>query len=1122
MTISSQLQRYISRLTDRNPVVSFFDDDENYTIIRIPQPATEIDHQDYPRYFIFKQSALINEGAYGKIYKAFRISKQAETYQLDKDRPLIAKVQLYKKGDEELPIETAKIEAEFDRAYDKNAELPVCDASKASYSIKTYIDGADLSASNENKGKLNALKHLSFSDRLSLIIDLLAQITLLHHKTPTTSSAIVHADTKPENIILVKKGLKAFVTLVDYGIANKLKHDSPDHTFVFSGVGSPSYHPIETLSGSMGLKTDVYVLVYPILRLLGVLNPIKSKYERAKRDRKGAFQVPFDMDGLLDPTPITVAEINISSILIHFLNLMQHNKYYLRPSSDTVLIFFNTLYQLSLAHNLNPANNTLKTALTVKLLLLSQGLWETKIPLVESGNIINKPFKDFDFEASTELNNRIINYYKSKKSITKTSLQFLALQGVTSQQLQTALTPYQLFSLAIQGKRESRASSESERSAAAHDGTATAGGEAARDEEDFSFSETINTLLAAFDSLPEKNLRLNEKVRLFIELIKNKRYLGLEEGKYSGYLSLLINAIKSDSSKFDHLSYNDKRDLILGFLIQGKKLIPSELSTVDYELIINKLVSALSPYTKFKLLASISQYTSTEQVVLFDSKKVIKVLRDALLPTSLEVENYNLKKCLKLFLELIEKNNKLNAVSYLETKNYDKLVIWLSEKIKEQFKEKNLNEKIEIFNTLKTYRNIDNALLTTLENLLLDDASLNSTSSNQFIIVNFLLPFVHNLKKFTATKSADFLVKIKEKFLSNLTNDTEELTSILVSLEINKFSLKDTAYEEFFTRIIEKLSSDQLVAPVDSSKSLQLLDTLLRKANLLVPGRFTGEQYNTLFLKICTPTLTTLSFLLLNKKALERITNFNYTTLISTLINRLPDDLATLLNINSEDLEKADDSNEVKAKKKLNRLQRFEENLTLLSFLIINKPEAASEKYLTLIKAVRDSISNQLTNNLVSCSSETYLDLLFFVMENNPLIEGSSFFNDEFLTLAYNKLISSFTDTAYTSNLGILLEIIRKRGLFTASNRQDKLNILTSNLLDRLKIDFPQEFSIQNKITYFTKLLNKEDSLGANDLFITIEKADDYRSLYQKLVTSLNQTSQEDFTNLGFDINFSF
>ena len=70
MTISSQLQRYISRLTDRNPVVSFFDDDENYTIIRIPQPATEIDHQDYPRYFIFKQSALINEGAYGKIYKA--------------------------------------------------------------------------------------------------------------------------------------------------------------------------------------------------------------------------------------------------------------------------------------------------------------------------------------------------------------------------------------------------------------------------------------------------------------------------------------------------------------------------------------------------------------------------------------------------------------------------------------------------------------------------------------------------------------------------------------------------------------------------------------------------------------------------------------------------------------------------------------------------------------------------------------------------------------------------------------------------------------------------------------------------------------------------------------------
>ncbi len=227
-------------------------------------------------------------------------------------------------------------------------------------------------------------------ERDSIIAAQFCQIlNKIHHKSPTRDFVLTHCDLKQENLIiydsatdaelsdeealthsqlslasqqeggLQRQNSKLRLDLIDFGCAETLT-DTDERVETKEIKGTGYFMPPEQCQNhtrSVGVKSDLYSATAILLRLLGVKNPTKTKEEAAKDCNNLSFfkkQLPklsiIPFDSLNDSHNFVANQDKILNKIQHlgilFLNRLQHPDYEMRPDSDELLFFFNTLHLL--------------------------------------------------------------------------------------------------------------------------------------------------------------------------------------------------------------------------------------------------------------------------------------------------------------------------------------------------------------------------------------------------------------------------------------------------------------------------------------------------------------------------------------------------------------------------------------------------------------------------------------------------------------------------------------------------------------------------------------------------------------------------------------------------------
>ncbi len=114
----------------------------------------------------------------------------------------------------------------------------------AHFMVMEYIEGVDLKAAIERRGRLSAEQVLAIAVRVS------AALAYAH------AAGIIHRDIKPSNILLTREGQ---VKVVDFGIARMEEGEELTRTGAF--VGTPAYmSPEQILGERLDGRTDIFSL----------------------------------------------------------------------------------------------------------------------------------------------------------------------------------------------------------------------------------------------------------------------------------------------------------------------------------------------------------------------------------------------------------------------------------------------------------------------------------------------------------------------------------------------------------------------------------------------------------------------------------------------------------------------------------------------------------------------------------------------------------------------------------------------------------------------------------------------------------------------------------------------
>ncbi|HVV68387.1 MAG TPA: hypothetical protein VHE99_05060 [Gammaproteobacteria bacterium] len=253
-----------------------------------------------------------------------------------------------------------------------------------------YLEGNPLSnfyIKNVSTGKEvpnSEIRELAFSKRTQLIFQLVEQIFTWHR------NGIIHGDINIDNVLtdlkncyLIDPGDSFEFTksrLVPSQQDAKLKTENQGnkmylHPFLIEG-GS-CYHPPETRHAQYCLKSDIFMLVYPILSLLLEPNPLKLKssfYDKVKSEnsltdedveisdhKSTSNKEPLDCQylafnnlGVMEfPANLQPSdEFDIRNVILQFLDIMSDPDYRNRPEDEDVLAFFHCLHKLALCAEL--------------------------------------------------------------------------------------------------------------------------------------------------------------------------------------------------------------------------------------------------------------------------------------------------------------------------------------------------------------------------------------------------------------------------------------------------------------------------------------------------------------------------------------------------------------------------------------------------------------------------------------------------------------------------------------------------------------------------------------------------------------------------------------------------
>lgn len=329
------------------------------------------------RYYAMNRNEILGAGSFGKVYKAYPIN--TVTGEMLTSKPYAVKV--FKDA-----TKFNSLEASIFKRYYK-AEEPVKEGSRV-YFVTEYFPGQDLF--NDEYKLQPEFNNLSFGQTLELINQICIAINLIHHNTPSTGSALSHADIKGENIkVYINPDNGSInVYLFDFGLSDEIE-DNPNVKQKNGAKGSNLYVPLEAyVSDERGIKSDIYALVPIIAALLGG-NPFYNKMVASiVSNAADVYKEKYELSNILTKFANDVSKIKLplARIITDFLESMQ-SSYDTRPDSDEVLKFSTALNNYYKTHQ-----KMLKTSdlfafkdlqsnllgFGVTMVLIATGLWQKK------------------------------------------------------------------------------------------------------------------------------------------------------------------------------------------------------------------------------------------------------------------------------------------------------------------------------------------------------------------------------------------------------------------------------------------------------------------------------------------------------------------------------------------------------------------------------------------------------------------------------------------------------------------------------------------------------------------------------------------------------------------------
>ena len=346
--------------------------DEKYKIVSCRSDAN---HPVITHYAV-KKNKIEGEGKFGEVRKAYPFN--IATNEINQSQPFAVKI--FKNANEFNRNEAVYFNNKSARieniVRNKNEILVFMEYLPGKELIKETVNPAtDLT----DKKVHDIISKLSFQQRIQLISCICLSINLIHHNTPTTGSALIHADIKGSNIKIkldLQKGV-FHVYIMDFGLSEKII-DDPSIQNDSSMRGTTEYSPYEIFADTRGIKSDIYSLVPLFLFILGAKNPFSARDNLDIND----FDYPstgYVFDGIFSDCILPNYPIDVKFYIEAFLNRMQATEYKQRPDSDEVLQFFISLHNFCKIYDEDPSDTVSLNKHGAKLIMLASGLWHQHV-----------------------------------------------------------------------------------------------------------------------------------------------------------------------------------------------------------------------------------------------------------------------------------------------------------------------------------------------------------------------------------------------------------------------------------------------------------------------------------------------------------------------------------------------------------------------------------------------------------------------------------------------------------------------------------------------------------------------------------------------------------------------
>ncbi len=353
--ISSRHLRMSVRKLSRsnNHLLAVDGEDTNTEILKVGEGSTA-------RYYLVDHNNRLGKGATGTVCVAHRINPKTGI----QAKSAVAVKVLSESRRKEIENEV-RIQSQYHKTE------PIVEANGKIYVVTEKIPGKTIT--NDSGAISQDLLKFDLDQRVHLITSLLARLSELHHTTPSSGGAIVHADLKGANLLYsMDNDNKPIASPIDFGESMALEYTQELQVQSAEGVrGTPDYIAPEIFNGKVySAKSDIYAITATVAMILGEPETLKNKSASYKGAMNELDQLKFSQSKFcVDNVDIDDAEVKRSVVM--FLNRMQSYSVSRRPGTSECLKFFTTLHNLQANSSLDSPDPDRYEVYTARLRVLA-------------------------------------------------------------------------------------------------------------------------------------------------------------------------------------------------------------------------------------------------------------------------------------------------------------------------------------------------------------------------------------------------------------------------------------------------------------------------------------------------------------------------------------------------------------------------------------------------------------------------------------------------------------------------------------------------------------------------------------------------------------------------------